>query len=176
MTPIRVGPDRIFHRYHMPEWAALPLSGAGAAVNGGRFNRPGSEALYLSVDPVTALAEYRQGASITPPGTSVAYQVDVPGIVDFSVGYDPAAWPPLWAEAGCDWKYLARIERQEPPSWLLGDQLIRDGVRGLLFSSLRQANGINLVLFIANLGSDCIVDVHDPDHRLPRDRRSWRSG
>jgi RES domain-containing protein len=64
----------------MPEWAALPLSGAGAAVNGGRFNRPGVEALYLSVDPVTALAEYRQGASITPPGTSVAYQVDVAGL------------------------------------------------------------------------------------------------
>jgi RES domain-containing protein len=95
VTPIRVGPDRVFHRYHAPEWAALPLSGAGAAVNGGRFNRPGVEALYLSVDPATARAEYQQGASITPPGTLVAYRVDVEGVVDFSGGYDPALWPAL---------------------------------------------------------------------------------
>ncbi|WP_245470224.1 hypothetical protein [Mesorhizobium sp. M7A.F.Ca.MR.362.00.0.0] len=31
-----------------PKWAFLPTSGAGAAIDGGRFNRPGVEALYLT--------------------------------------------------------------------------------------------------------------------------------
>ena len=52
--------------------------------------RSSIEALYLSVDPETALAEYRQGATITPPATLVAYRVDVDRIVDFSAGYDAA--------------------------------------------------------------------------------------
>jgi RES domain-containing protein len=90
LTPIRLGPDRVFHRYHAPEWAGRLVSRAGAAVNGGRFNRPGAKALYLSLDPATALGECQQDASITPPGTLVAYRVDVPGVIDFSAGYDPA--------------------------------------------------------------------------------------
>ena len=121
LTPIRLGPNAIFHRFHSPEWAHLPLSGAGAAIGGGRFNRPGIEALYLSDGPATALAEYRQGASIAPPATLVAYRIDVDGVVDFSRGYVSDAWPEEWAEAGCDWKYLARVERTDPPSWRIGE-------------------------------------------------------
>jgi RES domain-containing protein len=173
LTPIRVGPDAIFHRFHSPDWAHLPTSGAGAAVNGGRFNRPGVEALYLSAEPETALAEYRQGATITPPATLVAYRVDVDGIVDFAGGYDPTKWPDNWAEAGCDWKYIARVERHDPPTWRIGDGLIRDGFKGLLFPSYRHPGGTNLVLFSANLGPRDRVVAHDPGAKLPRDRRSW---
>lgn len=52
-----------------PKWAFLPTSGAGAAIDGGRFNRLGVEALYLSLWAQTALEEYQQGASITLPAT-----------------------------------------------------------------------------------------------------------
>lgn len=139
MTPIRLGPDRTCYRFHSPQWASLPLSGAGAAINGGRFNRPGVEALYLSCEPETALAEYQQGASISPPGTLVAYRLDVGDIIDFSQGFEPDRWPPVWQEVGCDWKYIARVERHEPPTWAIGDDLIRAGRRGLLFPSTRRA-------------------------------------
>lgn len=61
MKITRIGPDAVFHRYLTPKWAFLPISGAGAAIDGGRFNRPGVEALYLSGAPQTALEEYRQG-------------------------------------------------------------------------------------------------------------------
>jgi RES domain-containing protein len=64
----RVGPDEIFHRYLTPKWAFLPTSGAGAAIDGGRFNRPGVEAVYLSRAPQTALEEYRQGCQHHPAG------------------------------------------------------------------------------------------------------------
>jgi hypothetical protein len=60
---VRLGRDEIFHRYHTPKWASRPTSGAGAAAEGGRFNRPGVEALYLSRAPQTALEEYKQGAT-----------------------------------------------------------------------------------------------------------------
>jgi len=143
-------------------------------VNGGRFNRPGVEALYLSVRPDTALAEYRQGASITPPATLVAYQLDVIEVVDFSNGYDAESWPPEWADVACDWKYIARIERRDPPTWLLGDGLIRDGIRGLLFPSFRHPGGTNIVLFSANLGPESRVEPYDPAGKLPHDQSSWR--
>jgi RES domain-containing protein len=107
----------------------LPKSGAGAAANGGRFNRPSVEAQYLSVEPETALAEYRQGATIGPPATRVAYIVAVSGVIDFSGGYDPETWPEEWAETGCDRKYIARVERHSPPTWSFGDRLISSGVR-----------------------------------------------
>ncbi|MGH7083873.1 MAG: RES family NAD+ phosphorylase [Acetobacteraceae bacterium] len=170
MKLIRVGPGAIFHRFHSPNWAHLPTSSAGSAMNGGRFNRPGVEALYLSIEPETALAEYRQGATITPPGTLVAYRVDVDGVVDFSGSYDPAIWPNEWAEAGCDWKYIARIEGSDPPTWRIGDRLIRDGVKGLLFPSYRHSGGTNLALFTANLGPEDRFVPHDPAGTLRRDQ------
>ncbi|ENR01138.1 hypothetical protein H721_02578 [Brucella ovis IntaBari-2006-46-332] len=58
MKLVRIGPKDVFHRYLTPKWAFLPISGAGAAADGGRFNRPGVEALYLSVSAQTALEEY----------------------------------------------------------------------------------------------------------------------
>jgi len=44
-------------RAHTPKWASQPTSGAGAALKGGRFNREGVGALYLSLDEITALRE-----------------------------------------------------------------------------------------------------------------------
>jgi RES domain-containing protein len=54
------GGDAAFYRIIVPAYASSPLSGMGAARQGGRFNRPEQEALYLSLDESTALAEYKQ--------------------------------------------------------------------------------------------------------------------
>lgn len=56
-------------RGHTPVWASRPTSGAGAAAKGGRFNREGAQALYLSLDEMTALREYQQTSSFLPPCT-----------------------------------------------------------------------------------------------------------
>ncbi|MDS1140796.1 RES family NAD+ phosphorylase [Pusillimonas sp. SM2304] len=42
--------EAVYYRVITPAYAGTPLSGAGAARQGGRFNRPGQEALYLSTD------------------------------------------------------------------------------------------------------------------------------
>lgn len=172
MKLVRLGPDEIFHRFLAPKWASSPTSGAGAAQDGGRFNRPGGPALYLSRGAQTALEEYRQGATITPPGTLAAYLVNLAGVADLSGGYDPAEWPADWANWNCPWRQIARIEGKTPSSWTLAEGLAADGVPGLLFPSLRHPGGVNLVVFAAGLSSQSVT-VHDPDQLLPRDRASW---
>lgn len=146
MNITRVGPDEIFHRYLTPKWSFLPTSGAGAAIDGGRFNRPGVEAPYLSRAPQTALEEYRQGASITPPATLAAYKVTLTEVVDLSEGFDPDRWVSDWKDWDCAWRQIARIDRKIPPSWKLADLVITAGLRGILFPSLRHAGGTNLVI------------------------------
>lgn len=175
MILTRFATERIFYRYLTPRWSHLPLSGAGAAANGGRFNRPGVEALYLGTEPETALAELRQDATITPPATLATYKV-TDQIADFSGGFVASAWSADWAEWDTDWKYIARIEGRMPPSWLLADGLITAGLRGLLFPSTRRPGGINLVLFCANLTAAEAVVVHDPHGDLPVDQSSWPLG
>jgi RES domain-containing protein len=95
---IGLEPGDVYHRYLTPSWSFVPTSGAGAAADGGRFNRPGVEALYLSRSPSTALEEYRQGASIAQPATLAAYKVTIAQVVDFSGGSDPAIWAPEWRD------------------------------------------------------------------------------
>ncbi len=60
---------------HAPRWATVPTSGAGAAVHGGRANRPGVLALYLALEPETAVREYQQLSPLMPPRTLVSYIV-----------------------------------------------------------------------------------------------------
>jgi len=61
--------DVAHYRVIVPAYAGTPISGMGAARRGGRFNRPGQEALYLSADDATALAEYKQDNPWIQPGT-----------------------------------------------------------------------------------------------------------
>jgi len=141
----RVGPDEIFHRYLTPKWAFLPTSGGGA-IDGGRFNRPVVEAHYLSRAPQTALEEYKQGASITPPATLAAYKITLSDIADLSQGFDPNVWDSAWKEWDCAWRQIARIDSKIPSSWKLADLVITTGLRGILYPSLRHAGGTNLVI------------------------------
>ncbi len=173
MTPVRLSPDRIFYRFHGPKWAAMPTSGAGASRNGGRFNRRGTDALYLSQDVPTALAEFAQDATIPTPATLVAYHLDIGGIIDFSAGFDAAMWPVLFADYICDWKYISRVTHATPPSWAIGDMLIAAGHRGLLYPATRHPGGVNLVLFLANLAATDRITPYDPNASLPRNQASW---
>ena len=172
MLRIAFGPSH-YYRYLTPKWAYLPLSGAGAASAGGRFNRPGVEALYLSAEPEAALAEYRQGSSLPNPATLAAYHIKLADVVDLSAGFDPTQWGAPWIEWNCDWRWIARVDHKVPPSWRLGDEAIRSGARGLLFPATHHAGGTNLVVFSANLTAEDRLAVHDPAGMLPKDQRSW---
>ena len=115
--------ETVAYRVHVPRWASMPTSGAGAAQHGGRANRPGVEAVYLSLELDTAVREYLQLSPLMPPGTLVSYHLTVHQVVDFRDGFQASHWDPLWEQFLEDWRQLWFNQRTEPPSWVLGDQV-----------------------------------------------------
>ncbi len=162
------------YRMHTPRWATAPTSGGGAAAHGGRANRPGTPALYLALEPETALREYQQLSPLMPPGTLVSYTVRLASVVDFRAGYGAARWPELWEEFFCDWRELWFNQHVEPPSWVLGDEAMAAGAKGVSFASTLAPAGTNLVVFNDMLGADDRLEVYDPAGALPKNQDSWR--
>ena len=75
----------IVYRAHHPRWAYAPESGEGASRHGGRFNRPGTPALYTALRPETAWLEAQQGFAFkAQPMTMCAYDVDCADILDLT--------------------------------------------------------------------------------------------
>ncbi|MDP1690530.1 MAG: RES family NAD+ phosphorylase [Burkholderiaceae bacterium] len=159
---------------HTPRWATAPTSGAGAAAHRGRANRPGTPALYLTLEPETAVREYQQLSPLMPPGTLVSYTVRLAPVVDFRAAYDPTRWSDLWEEFHCDWRELWFSQRVEPPSWVLADEALASGAKGILFGSWIAPGGTNLVVLNDMLTSDDTLQVYDPTGALPKNQDSWR--
>ena len=166
--------DRIAaYRVHTPKWAMAPTSGAGAAKHGGRANRPGITALYLALDTETAVKEYQQVSTLMPPGTLVSYLVTAGPIFDLRAGYESEHWSPLWEEFFCDWRGLWFSRHVEPPSWVLADEAIGAGAKGILFPSRLSPSGVNLVLYLDVFGIADTIEVFDPTGELPKNQNSW---
>ena len=164
----------VAYRMHVPKWATAPTSGAGAAGHGGRANRPGIPALYVALEHDTAIREYQQLSPLMPPGTLVSYTVHVAPVVDFRGGYQSERWTELWEEFFCDWRGLWFNLHTEPPSWVLADEAIAAGAKGIAFASKIAAGGTNLVLFNDMLTVSDTLQVHDPSGALPKNQDSWR--
>lgn len=165
--------DCVVYRMHTPKWAHMPISGAGAAKHGGRLNRPGVDALYVALEVETAVEEYQQTSSLLPPGTVVSYQINLDKVADFRKGFETDRWPPIWQDFYCDWRHLWFDRRIEPPSWLIGDEVINEDVKGILFPSVLRPEGTNLVIYTATLSDSDQLSVYDPGNNLPRDQLSW---
>jgi RES domain-containing protein len=165
------------YRAHNPRWAYAPTSGTGAARHGGRFNPPGTPALYTSLDLKTAWMEAQQGFPFKPqPMTLVAYEIDCDRVTDLSdmrviaeLGVSPAT-------LACPWEELAS-QKAVPPSWELAQRLIDEEVTGILVRSFAPGCGpedINLVLWGWSDRPPCLVREIDDHGRLPRNDGSWR--
>ena len=162
----------VAYRMHTPRWASMPLSGAGAARHGGRANRPGVPALYLSLSTTTAIEEYKQTSRLLPPGTLVAYQVDLQRLVDYRA-YDASTWSVAWGDFLCDWRAFVFNLKVDPPSWLAADEALKDGHTGIVFPST-VAQGDNLVVYHPEaLPPGDHLSVHDPNRALPKNQSSW---
>ncbi|PTQ77075.1 RES domain-containing protein [Nitrosospira multiformis] len=95
------------YRAHTPRWSFAPLSGAGAAVQGGRFNRKGIEALYLTLEAKTALAEYQQVSPLLEPCMLTSHIASVGRVVDLRQFDGSDVWDPLWTDWDTDWRNFA---------------------------------------------------------------------
>lgn len=163
-----------------PRWAHDPLSGAGAAFRGGRYNRPGIEALYLAYDIDIAVREYEQDIG-TRPGTFCFYDVDLSPVVDLTVvgavrdlGFAPA-------DRFCLWKDMLS-RGATPPTWLLADAAVAAGFVAAIVPSAvpanrpprRRSTGKNVVIWRWNSGGPGTrVTALDPTNELPVDQSSW---
>lgn len=163
-------------RAHDPRWSFDPVSGTGAAIRGGRFNAKGTPALYLSLDPITALAECTQGFSQRmQPLTLCEYDVDVEPLADLTDSDTCRQLEVESADLACPWLML-QLSGKSAPSQRLAKQLAADGYAGVIVPSFVPgiAEGAsNLVLWRWDAGLPCRVMDHDPANRLPRDQLSW---
>jgi RES domain-containing protein len=155
-----------------PKWSFGPLSGDGAALRGARFNPQGVPALYLSLDPATAVNEVAQGFSgRVAPLVLCEYDVDCDPVLDLrETGGREAAGTTLEV-LGCAWKLTTPA-----PSQQLASRLIAEGIAGILVPSFAvgaEAHHHNLVLWRWGPGLPHRVEVFDPTGRLPRNQLSW---
>lgn len=160
----------------IPLWRMLtirhqrdPLSGEGARRLGGRWNAKGTPALYLAVDPATAVAEFYQG--LPKPGTLAPYRLEARAIADLTDG--KGAPRDATVEHGClaAWKAMAARPDRTPPSWDLASSLIANGAEGALVPSVQNRGGTCLVLWrwhAVNDGSDegALLTLLDPERSL----------
>lgn len=167
----------ICFRGHDPKWSFTPLSGEGAAISGGRFNRKGDPALYTSLEIATAVAECSQGlAHRIPPILICQYDVDCKPIADLTTDGSRAGHGVALAELECAW-LTEMLAGREPDSWRVVDRLKASGHAGILVPSFApgaSAAQINLVLWAWGADLPTRVAVFDPDSRLPRDQSSWK--
>ena len=120
----------LLYRALNPVYAREPLSGRGAALYGGRFNRKGRETLYTSLAPETALREANQVGTLQPT-TLVAYRADIGPVLD---GRDDDALAPYELDRAAlgapDWR-IRMLTNQTVPTQNLAERLITDGFAGL---------------------------------------------
>ncbi len=161
-----------FYRALSPRWSFAPLSGEGAALRGGRWNRAGTPAIYLAADVITAIVEYQQRTTFKPV-LAVEYRLTNARLADIQDEDIRAMFGINDAIESNPWRLTAG-QKQEPPSWPIADILQSKGYHGLLYRS--QINGgACLVLWAWNAPMEPVLSVIDPDRRLPRDGRSWNT-
>jgi RES domain-containing protein len=168
--------EGLAYRAHDPRWSFKPLSGDGAAVHGGRFNPKGTPALYVALDPMTAIKEAAQGfARKFEPCVLCTYEIDCEDVVDLRRQEERRSAGVSEEDMACPW-FAEAAAGCEPASWRLARRLFASGAAGLSAPSLVRgavAGDVNLVLWDWSDRLPHKVAVYDPSGRLPKSQLSW---
>jgi RES domain-containing protein len=163
-------------RAHDPHWSWSPLSGAGAALKGRRFNWPGLDALYLSLTVNTVFREVSGGfAHRLTPYVLCSYDVDCEDIADLRTEASRNGLDIALDDLACAWGDALAM-RREPKSWGVVRRLLAGGHAGILVPSFAHgatADDQNLVLWRWGPDLPHRVRVYDPTGKLPKNQLSW---
>ena len=140
----------VVFRAHNPILPWLPMSGEGARLHGGRFNRVGIPALYTSLAPMTALREVSFLQQRMQPTLLWAYDVDAGPVFDALDVSERMAFSVTDEDLVCpDWE-REMLDGAIPASQRLADRLLAAGYVGMRTPSFAQGAGsddLNLVLW-----------------------------
>lgn len=160
----------VVYRAHLPERAlADPLSGMGAALYGGRFNRKGVPAFYTSLSLAGAVREVSRAGFPIQPVLLAAYEVDCSPILD-ATRPEPMAREGVLAEDldPPDWR-RDRDRGRIPACWAVADRLIARGYAGMLVPAFFRGAGPddrNLVLWTWGDSLPSRIQLIDAEGRL----------
>ena len=160
----------LLYRALTPVFAREPLSGRGAALYGGRFNRKGTETLYTALAPETAIREANQVGHLQPT-LLLAYEADIHPIFDTR---DPDALADRLMteyEIGDPGWRLKMNAGESVPTQEFATKLREEGYAGLLVRSFAPGTtpaDLNLVLWRWNAGGEDRLSVIDDEKRLLR--------
>ncbi len=56
---------------------------------------------------------------------------------------------------------------------MLGDLVLSAGKTGIIFPSVANPGGVNVMVFNEQIKTGNKIEVNDPDGRLPNDRSNW---
>lgn len=169
----------ILFRAHDPQWGFLPTSGDGAKKHGGRFNRKGVPALYLSEKMGTAYLEANAGFGFKfQPVLICAYQVNLHNIFDATGNWlskKEAGVGQLFQsdDCACAWEYL-QAQGQRVPSWDVSDKLISLGYTGIAVKSYATGATEYDINFVLWRWDELSVRAVDDFGRIPKNSNSWQ--
>jgi RES domain-containing protein len=145
-------------------------------VHGGRFNPKATPALYVALDPMTAIKEAAQGfARKFEPYVLCTYEIDCDDVVDLR-GENERRQARISNEDMASAWFADAAAGREPASWRLARNLIAGGAAGLIapsFVSGADAGDVNLALWDWSDRLPHKVAVFDPSGRLPKSQLSW---
>ena len=159
----------VVYRAHDPRWAWTPLSGEGARRRGGRFNRLGLPALYLSFSVSTAIREVSPIGRRMQPLVLCAYEADMDPVFDALDPSARAAHSVRQAEIDCPTWHHDMFSGRMPASQALADRLMAAGLVGMRFGSYALGageNDVNLVLWRWGDELPSRLALIDEDNRL----------
>ena len=164
------------YRAHDPRWSFKPLSGDGAAVHGGRFNPKGTPALYVALDPMTAIKEAAQGfARKFEPCVLCTYEIDCEDVVDLRGERQRSAAGVGEEDMACPWFAEAAAGREPRRGGSLGasSPTARPASSRRASSAERPPATSISILWDWSGRLPHKVAVFDPSGRLPKNQLSW---
>ncbi len=165
--------SRIVAFRHLLKFPAQPLWAAGSKMEGARFTPKGSfDSLYLSSDPVTALAEVNglvilPGGPIpipSPPFTLFTVNGIIHRVLDLTNPETLKTLDTTSEEMTSPW-----IFQDRPPTQILAQAAYNsERVAGIRYHSAKHRGQNNLVVFPDRLhpASGDFLEVHDPHGHL----------